>query len=434
VPGAARHAPGGVAHACGRFAFTESPAYARVVTGQRMSAAEAIRSRPSPERLRLVSAILFGVIGPEIFIVQPGFVQGLVQYLGFTDQSAGYAESVEMWGMVLTTVLMTFLSHRFNWRTTLVVSVLLMTIGNGLCIGVHSQTVFVALRLLVGLGAGSIVSLSFTTVGLTSHPDRNFGYLIMWVLAYGAVGLWLMPSAFASSGMTGVLAFFALFPLLGLTLVRHIPISGEAQATASVDARPTSRGLKGAALAAMLCYFTAQGAVWAYLFLIGTAGGLGEQQVANGLMLSQFAGVAGAMVPAVVGNRFGRTTPLTVGILGGVLCLPYLLGRLDYVAFAIDVCLYNFFWNMTHPFLLATMASLDARGRVVSYAVAMQMIGLAVGPALAASVIAPGHYAPASWTAGALFLLSWLAILPPVIGHARSAASATPADPNRSAP
>ena len=38
------------------------------------------------------------------------------------------------------------------------------------------------------------------------------------------------------------------------------------------------------------------------------------------------------------------------------------------------------------------MASFDRRGRVVVYAVAMQMLGLAFGPSLAASVIGEGIY------------------------------------------
>ncbi len=48
----------------------------------------------------------------------------------------------------------------------------------------------------------------------------------------------------------------------------------------AVDLRGRREGL---ALAAMFAYFLAQGVVWAYLFLIGIAGGLTEQQVANGL-------------------------------------------------------------------------------------------------------------------------------------------------------
>ncbi len=366
-------------------------------------------------RLRLVAAILVGVIGPEVFIVQPGFVQGLVQNLHFDDQGAGYAASIEVWGITATTLVMTFLSHRFNWRKVITGSLLLVAVANAACIGVHSKEVFVALRFVAGAGAGSLISLSFTTVGLTENPDRNFGYLIMWVLLYGAIVLYLMPAAYALSGMTGVLLFFAVFPLTALPLVRMFPTGGAAAATVEADAVNLSSGLKSLALLAMFTYFVAQGVAWAYLFLIGTAGGLNEQQVATGLTLSQVAGVAGALLPALVGNRHGRWRPLTLGIVGGAVCLLFLIGQFQYLPFIFWVCLYNFFWNMTHPYLLGSMASFDRRGRVVVLAIAAQMLGLAVGPALGASVIAPGQYASVNYIAIAMFAFSWVCILPPVL-------------------
>jgi predicted MFS family arabinose efflux permease len=366
-------------------------------------------------RLRLVAAILVGVIGPEVFIVQPGFVQGLVQNLHFDDQGAGYAASIEVWGITATTLVMTFLSHRFNWRKVITGSLLLVAVANAACIGVHSKELFVALRFVAGAGAGSLISLSFTTVGLTENPDRNFGYLIMWVLLYGAIVLYLMPAAYALSGMTGVLLFFAVFPLVALPFVKMLPTGGAAAATVEADAVNLSSSLKSLALLAMFTYFVAQGVAWAYLFLIGTAGGLTEQQVATGLTLSQVAGVAGALLPALVGNRHGRWRPLTIGIVGGAVCLLFLIGRFQYLPFVLLVCLYNFFWNMTHPYLLGSMASFDRRGRVVVLAIAAQMLGLAVGPALGASVIAPGQYASVNYIAIAMFAFSWVCILPPVL-------------------
>jgi predicted MFS family arabinose efflux permease len=373
-------------------------------------------SRPRDEaRLRLIAAILVGIIGPEVFIVQPGFVQGLVQNLGFDDQGAGYAASIEVWGITATTLVMTFFSHRFNWRKVITGSLLVVAVANAACIAVHSKEAFVALRFLAGAGAGSLISLSFTTVGLTANPDRNFGYLIMWVLLYGAVVLYVMPEAYALSGMTGPLLFFAIFPLVALPLVKAFPESGEAVATVEADAVNLPASLKSLALLAMLAYFVAQGVAWAYLFLIGTAGGLNEQQVATGLTLSQVAGVAGALLPALIGGRFGRWRPLTAGIVGGALCLLFLIGRFQYLPFVFWVCLYNFFWNMTHPYLLGSMASFDRRGRVVVLAVAAQMLGLAIGPAVGATVIAPGQYASVNYIAIAMFALSWVCILPPVL-------------------
>ncbi len=377
-------------------------------------------------RKTLWSIFLVGVIAPEVFIVQPGFVQGLVRFVGFDDQGAGYTASAEMFGLAVTTILMTFVAHRVNWRRVIFWSVIVMSLANILCTVVSDLDTFVALRFIAGLGAGSLVSLGFAAIGLTNKPDRNFGLLIMWVLVYGAIVLWLMPSAYALAGMTSVLWFFALFPLTAIPLIRFLPVSGENVVQVEADAVTLTGRMKATALFAMLAYFTAQGVVWAYLFLIGIAGGLSEQAVANGLTFSQFAGIAGAFLAAVIGNRFGRSLPLAIGIPGGALCLFFLVGQFEFIVFAVAVGIYNFAWNLTHPFLLAAMASFDRRGRVVVYAVAMQMVGLAVGPGLAASVISEGQYLNVNWLGAGLFVAALMLILPPVFAQARSLDSAVP--------
>jgi predicted MFS family arabinose efflux permease len=370
-------------------------------------------------RKTLWAVFLIGVIAPEVFIVQPGFVQGLVELVGFDDQGAGYAMTAEMFGLAATAILMTFTSHRFNWRTVIMGSLVVMFLANALCTLTNDLNTFAALRFLAGLGAGSLVSLSFAAVGLTSNPDRNFGLLIVWVLTYGALALWAMPSVYAYAGMGGALWFFALFPLIAMPVLKYLPKSGESIAQVEEDAVDLTTAMKAMALFAMLAYFIAQGVVWAYLFLIGLSGGLDEQAVANGLTLSQFAGLAGALLAAVLANRFGRPLPLTVGILGGAICLYFLVGSFEFLAFAVAVCVYNFAWNMTPPFRLGAMASFDRRGRVVVYAVAMQMIGLAIGPGLAASVITEGDYINVNWFGAGLFVVSLVLILPPVLAQAK---------------
>ncbi len=372
-------------------------------------------------RSTLWSVILIGVIGPEVFIVQPGFVQGLVEYLGFDDQGAGYTASAEMFGLAATTILMTFTAHRLNWQRVVFWSILIMFAANGLCAFTTDLNTFVVLRFIAGIGAGSLVSLSFAAVGLTKNPDRNFGFYIMWVLIYGAVVLLAMPAAYEISGMKGVLIFFALFPLIAIPFVHNLPLTGESTAQVEVDAVNLSPPFKLMALLAMLAYFMAQGAVWAYLFLIGTAGGLSEQAVANGLTISQFSGIAGALLAALVAKKYGRSIPLAIGIMGGAACLYFLVGEMAFLIYALAVTIYNFLWNLTHPYLMAAMASFDRRGRVVVYAVAMQMVGLAIGPGLAATVISDNDYTNVNWLGAVLFVTSFLLILPPVLAQLNNA-------------
>lgn len=383
----------------------------------------------SNSRARLWVAILAGVIGPEVFIVQPAVVEGFVKYLGFDAVAAGYAASVEVWGIALSSILLPLFAKRLNWRTVIVLSALLMAAGNAASAFTSTHDVFLVQRFLVGIGAGGLISLSFAAVGLTANPDRNFGYLVMWVMIYGALGLWLVPSAFALGGMKLLLFFFAVFPLLVLPFVRFLPRGGESAPHSGANAIELPTLEKTSALLAMLLYCVAQGIVWAYLFLIGTDDGLNEQQVANALTVSQFMGVLGAWTFGACCARIGRSRALTGSVLGGSLCLLLLTAHTTFAVFALVVCVYNFFWNVAQPALLSAMAVFDRRGRMVLAATAMQMIGLAAGPALAAWVMTSGTYSKVIGVGVALFVASWLLIYFPVRRHAamlRRAADAVP--------
>ena len=369
---------------------------------------------PADNPRTLFAALYMAVIGPEVFIVQPGFVQGMVQYLGFSEQAAGDIASAEMWGIAVTTVVMTFFASRFDWRRVFGVSLAVMALANIVSIFAAGPVSFGAWRFIAGLGAGGIVSLSFAVVGLTSRPDRNFGWLIMWVLIYGAVVLFAMPWAYRSVGMDGVIIFFALFPASGLFFVRWLPRSGEERAQVEADAVTLPAGYRASALAAMFAYFLGQGVVWAYLFLIGIDGGATEQQVANGLTVSQFAGVAGALCAALIGSRYGRAKPLTIAIMLTLLPLLLLFGPGGALVYGVAVCIYNYGWNLTHPYLLAAMASFDRAGRVVVHAVAFQMLGLANGPWIAARVIDGNDYSGVLVLGITLFAASLALILPPI--------------------
>jgi len=54
----------------------------------------------------------------------------------------------------------------------------------------------------------------------------------------------------------------------------------------------------------------------------------------------------------------------------------------------------------------------------------MQMVGLAIGPALAAAAIGDGQFVKVNILGAALFVLSLALILPPVLTQAKLAASA----------
>jgi hypothetical protein len=215
--------------------------------------------------------------------------------------------------------------------------------------------------------------------------------------------------------MNGVLVFFAGFCGLGLAFVRHLPDSGEHVASVTVTANYSGL-LKLVTLAAILSYNIGIGIVWVYLFLVGLEAGMAEQSVANALTVSQFLGIAGALLAVLFEVRFGRLLPLAVGVLGGAASVFYLVGDIDGLGYWIGVCGFNFLWNLSMPYLLATLADFDHRGHIVVHGVSMQFVGYAVGPFIAARLFDYG-YDVINTTATVLFVVAAALLLPGVLAQ-----------------
>lgn len=364
------------------------------------------------------SAILFGVIGVEVFIVQPGFVQGIVQELGFSEREAGIIASSEMMGVALTAVLMSLLAARLNWRKVLFAASLLAAVANVASAFTDTPIAFAVARCLAGLGLGAMISLSWAAVGLTRNPDRQFSLYLTWVLIYGAVGLLAMPMIFSTMGLRGFLLIMALLSLAGLPVARNMPVYADSRSEPNADAVEMSAPYKAAALVGVLTYNIAQGIAWAYLFLIGTHAGIGDQQVANALTISQVIAIGGALTTFVLGVRFGRGAPLLVGIAGAAASLLPLMGHFSLAAYTVAVCAFNYLWNMVLPYILAAVASYDRRGMMVVYAVAAQMVGLGIGPAVGAYAVTGEGFDRTLALSSGLFVLSLILLMIPLLRHA----------------
>lgn len=367
----------------------------------------------------LFSIIYLAVVGPCVFVVQPGYVQGLVEYLSLSETQAGNIAAAEMWGIAVTTILLIALAGRYSWRRMILLSVLVCGFGNLASIGQADVQTLSALRFLTGLGSGGIISLTFTMASLTERADRNFGLIVVWVLTYGSIGMFVMPSALAIAGVSGVLAFFGLFCLSGLYFLRFLPDAGGDHED-SEGHYEYPRWLPRLSLLGILSYNLGVGIVWVYLFLVGIETGMEEQAVANALTISQILGIVGALTAVVLEARFGRVSPLSIGIIGGALSTFLLIQIPTPTGFWLGVCGFNLLWNLSMPYLLATAGDFDAKGKTVVYAVAMQMLGLAFGPMVAAQLLATGGYDAVNGFAVFVFFLSAILITPAILAQRNS--------------
>ena len=363
-------------------------------------------------RSSIFAIIYLAVVGPCVFILQPGYVQGLVEYLGLSEQEAGLIASFEVFGIAATAILLSFITQQVPWHFVLRLCCLLSAAGNFASIGQADFQVLMVLRFLTGVGSGGLISLTFMLMGLTVRSDRNLGYLVTWLLIWGALGLLLMPQAYQHIGMNGVLVVFGLFCASGLLVVKNLPNTGESIAERRGKTVSYHDTVRRVSLAAMLVYNISIGIVWAYLFRVGTESGMQEQAVANALTVSQFLGIAGAFMVVVLELRVGRLLPLGIGVLGGAMSVFLLVGDLQASGYWVAVCLFNFLWNFSVPYLFAFLADFDERGQTMSHAVSMQFLGLAVGPFIASQLVEVGGFDMVNSVAVALFIVSAALLLP----------------------
>jgi len=362
----------------------------------------------------LVATLVVHTIGPQMVLVLPGFVQALVEYAGFSEGSAGFVASAEMFGMMAGAALLMVLMSKINWRILFYGALTILLVTNIASIFSYDQWSMMILRFCAGTAGGLLVSLSYTVFGMTDRPDRNFALGIFFVLLYGAVVYPFLPTLFAWGGLMGLMIFMAACTVLGFFFVHILPTKIKESDVASTGSTNLDWGRRALAILAMLIFFAANFAVWTYLFRIGVVGGISEQDVAEGLSISQFFGMAGAFACAAAGTRFGRSRMLILAIIGCSAMVYALLGIKDAFMYLLIVGFYQFFWNMAHPYLLAAMASFDASGRTVVYATFAQFLGIAVGPTIAALFVIEGDFGTILMLSSGLLLVTTVCIFIPL--------------------
>lgn len=375
------------------------------------------------------SAVALGTLGVLSFIIQPALVQGFVGHLGLTEQEALNLAGVEMLGVAAATVALALPGLTVDWRKLLTGALLLAALGNILsALLIHSSSIWAA-RLIAGLGHGAIISLSFSFVGLTRRVDRNLAIYLTALLTYGAIGIWLLPSFLDALGFSGLFGGFAALLLGGLITVNKVPRSVNERIAVPETARNLPPPLVFTALAGVLSYNLAQGIAWAVLFLIGIGAGIAEQPVADALFLSQILAIGGALGSVFLAGSVSRRAAIVSGILGGACCIALLLGEPSALLFLIAVCGFNILWNFVLPFILAAVSEMRTDGRMVGSAIAMQMLGLGLGPFIAGLLTDGSSYRLVELACIGFFLLSFVLLLLPLQRHLKMLGQHSPEAP-----
>jgi MFS family permease len=82
-----------------------------------------------------------------------------------------------------------------------------------------------------------------------------------------------------------------------------------------------------------------------------------------------------------------------------------LLGQFSSLAFYAGACAYQGLYGLATSYQLGVIATLDSKGKFIVIMTALQGLGAALGPSIAAALVSDGDYSLINWAAaGALGL------------------------------
>lgn len=125
----------------------------------------------------------------------------------------------------------------------------------------------------------------------------------------------------------------------------------------------------------------------------------------------------GTLLVIYLSSRISRGLPLTIAVLGCALSISLLLSNVNFLIYSIAVYAFNFVWNIAQPYLLATLAAFNDQSKTMVRGACMQMIGFAVGPFIAATIVGNTTTDSFYWVnlfAVTLCTLAWLLLIPAI--------------------
>ncbi|MDE3115744.1 MAG: MFS transporter [Pseudomonadota bacterium] len=360
------------------------------------------------------AAIPLAVTGTPI-TMQPGMVQGMVDYLHFSDSLAGYIASAEITGLMVGSVLFTFFAKRMNWRIAFALGMGIAILANLATIGamaLHRDDLFLPLRAVAGFGAGLTTTIAWAVLGLGSNPERNLGWGVAAIIAFPMVGFWFLPWIFSLGHYSAFLIAYSLSLLVCLGFVPFVTTGKdvvEEQVPHGVSLlSPT--GLT--ALISFLAFSIGFPAAYTYMSLIGRHLGLDDVAVNSTLSISQIFGVIGALSMAWACSRLGYLAT-ALFVLGGGAAVIFAFGLpMGHNIYLALNCAFQFAWNAGLPLILSVIAVRAASSVLLRFAIPLQFIGMAVAPGFAAMLLTANGYGRVEAGSAVLALLSLGAFLP----------------------
>jgi len=356
----------------------------------------------------VTAAYTIGVLGGNM---QPLLIGALMDGLHMDGGSAGLLGSIELGAVALSSFALAPRMGTISRRLLSCVGAVLAVLGYGGSMLAASFASLAVCRVAAGVGAGMVLAIGNAAVSACRHPERVYAQMtIAGTVALTAL-LALLPLAIARFAYRGGYGGMAAIALALLPALLWIPdtISGTRE---HVEIEPVASRLGVATLLAAGLLFFAQSGVWAFAERIGTRAQLNHTAIGVVLASSTLAGLCGAGLANRVGTEYGRTLPLSSGMVATGLTLLALGSVRTPRAYTVLLILNGIAYLFMVPYILGVAAALDRQGRWAAATIGAATVGAALGPGVVGPVIETHGYAAMAWVVFAAAMVAAIAVTP----------------------
>ena len=364
-----------------------------------------------------------GTISLMPLLVLPAMIGTLVDETMLSEAQAGWSASINFFGGAAAALVMALRMHRLDLRRVAILGFALAAVGDLVSAfsGNHA-TLFLLIRLAAGVGAGAAYTVVIAAFARLPDVERGYGLFVTLQFIVSGLGLYILPVYSAVLGVEGMFLSIAALDVAGLALTRYLPgrasdspdFSGLKTELQVLLAWATLLGALGFAI-----YEAANTAQFTYLERLGVSLALTDQQIGSALLIASLAGIPGAFAIVLLGSRFGRIAPLSVGIGLSICGLLALIGGVTFGSYLLGASLLGFAWAFCLPYIQGLLAGLDPHGSAVAAGSASSTIGGSLGPGLAALFVGDSSYTRVLTLSICLLLVAlasfWLASRRPII-------------------
>lgn len=348
----------------------------------------------------------------------PFLISAIIHDLNLNEAQAGILMSAEFIFTMLASLLVAPLMGRAPRRTLAIAGTLLAIVANVLSASMTDLYSLAAVRCVAGIGAGLALACGNACVASAKQPDRIAGHMNVLSVVLMIVVMLGYAKVMAAYGLPGLYYAMAATMAVMLLAIPFMPQHAPKAQTHTVSAGAGNVLLSLPAICMMLAMFVFQARDtmgWAFVERIGTMVGYSGEELGILLSVQSMVGLIGPLLAAMIGKRFGLSTPVILAILltGGT-SLSYVLGEHSKTLYTIGVMTICITYFYALSYLTGLAAALDREGRVVAAASSFLSLGLAVGPAISGGLISMGGFTLAAWGIAVTVLLTLLLVIIPL--------------------